>query len=137
MSNTSSYQEDLIESLRDPCEAAAYINAALEEGDRAAFLLALRNVAAAHGGIAAFAKKTNLSWESLSLSDALWKREPGDQKSLCPSPCDGASFSRGGRAAFSQGCLNCLKQVHPLPQSKGFLFFGCGHLSVASWMSGL
>ena len=65
MSNTSSYQEDLIESLREPCEAAAYINAALEEGNRAAFLLALRNVAAAHGGIAAFAKKTNLSRESL------------------------------------------------------------------------
>lgn len=37
------YQKDLIEALKDPAEAAAYLNAALEEGDRETFLLALRN----------------------------------------------------------------------------------------------
>src|SRR5574340_969929 len=52
MDKKASYQKDLIESLRDPCEAAAYLNAAIEEGDRAVFLLALRNVAEAHGGMA-------------------------------------------------------------------------------------
>ena len=38
------YQQDLLKSLKDPCKAAAYLNAAIEEGDRAVFLLALRNV---------------------------------------------------------------------------------------------
>jgi hypothetical protein len=30
----TSYQKDLIESLKDPNEASAYLNAAIEEGDR-------------------------------------------------------------------------------------------------------
>ncbi len=49
---TTTYQEDLIEALKDSREAAAYLNAAMEEGDRELFLLALRNVAEAHGGMA-------------------------------------------------------------------------------------
>ena len=65
MAKATSYQKDLIESLKDPCEAAAYVNAAIEEGDRAALLLALRNVAEANGGMAAVAEKANLSRESL------------------------------------------------------------------------
>jgi len=65
MAKISSYQKDLIESLRDPGEAAAYLNAAIEEGDRSVFLLALRNVAEASGGMAALAEKANLSRESL------------------------------------------------------------------------
>lgn len=65
MAKATSYQKDLIESLKDPCEAAAYINAAIEEGDRALFLLALRNVAEANGGMAAIAEKAKLSRESL------------------------------------------------------------------------
>lgn len=65
MAKATSYQKDLIESLKDPCEAAAYVNAAIEEGDRAALLLALRNVAEANGGMTAVAEKANLSRESL------------------------------------------------------------------------
>lgn len=65
MPKISTYQEDLIEALKDPGEAAAYLNAAIEDGDRAVFLLALKDVAAAHGGIAAIAKKANLNRESL------------------------------------------------------------------------
>jgi probable addiction module antidote protein len=61
----TSYQQDLIESLKDPCEAAAYLNAVIEEGDRVVFLLALRNVAEANGGMAPLAEKANLSRESL------------------------------------------------------------------------
>ena len=51
--------------IADPCEAAEYLSAAIEEGDRAVFLLALRNVAEAHGGMAAIAQKANLNRESL------------------------------------------------------------------------
>jgi probable addiction module antidote protein len=65
MAKATSYQKDLIESLKDPCEAAAYLNAAIEEGDRAVFLLALRNVAEANGGMTAIAEKAKLSRESL------------------------------------------------------------------------
>lgn len=61
----TSYQEDLIEALKDPREAAAYLNAAMEEDDRAVFLLALRNVAEAHGGMASVAEKARLNRESL------------------------------------------------------------------------
>lgn len=60
-----SYQEDLIEALKDPIEAAAYLNAAIEDGDREVFLLALRNVAQAHGGMTSIAKKAHLNRESL------------------------------------------------------------------------
>lgn len=65
MTKISSYQKDLLESLKDACEAAAYLNAAIEEGDRSVFLLALRNVAEAHGGMATLAEKAHLSRESL------------------------------------------------------------------------
>ncbi len=62
---TSTYQEDLIEALKDPREAAAYLNAAMEEGDRELFLLALRNVAEAHGGMAAVSAKAKMNRESM------------------------------------------------------------------------
>ena len=61
----TSYQGDLIEALKDPREAAAYLNAAIEENDRAVFLLALRNVAEAQGGMAALARKAHMNRESL------------------------------------------------------------------------
>ena len=65
MTKITTYQEDLIESLKDPKEAAEYLNAAIEDGDREVFLLALRNVAQAHGGMSAIAQKTHLKRESL------------------------------------------------------------------------
>ena len=43
------WREYLLDSLKDPREAAEYLNAALEDGDAAVFLLALRNVAEARG----------------------------------------------------------------------------------------
>ncbi len=57
------------ETMKDPQEAAAYLNASLEEyeqdGNLAAFLLAVKTVSDAQGGIAALAKKTNLNRQSL------------------------------------------------------------------------
>lgn len=51
--------------MKDPREAAAYLNAAMEEGDRTLFLLALRNVAEAHGGMTAVSEKAKLNRESM------------------------------------------------------------------------
>jgi probable addiction module antidote protein len=46
--------------LGDPVEATAYLNAALEDEDPRIFLLALRDVTLAQGGIGALAGKTGL-----------------------------------------------------------------------------
>jgi probable addiction module antidote protein len=51
----------LMESLKDPKEAAAYLDVALEEKDIDAFLHALRTVAEAQGGMSAIARKTRLN----------------------------------------------------------------------------
>lgn len=47
MPGSVSYKTYLMEILRNPEEAAAYLNAVLEEGDLDMFLMALRNVAEA------------------------------------------------------------------------------------------
>ena len=62
--NTASYHEGLLESLQDPEEATAYLNAALEDGDQEIFLLALRNVAEARG-MARVAEDAKLNRENL------------------------------------------------------------------------
>ena len=43
------YDRHLLKSLKDPVEAAAYLNAVLEENDPTLFLMAYYNVARAHG----------------------------------------------------------------------------------------
>ncbi len=43
------YDDALAEALTDPLEAAAYLDAMMEQGDNAALLVALRHVAKAHG----------------------------------------------------------------------------------------
>src|SRR3990167_9127498 len=60
-----SYQKYLIESLKDPEEAAGYLNAALEERDIGVFLLALQNVIQAQGGVSKIAEKSHKSRTSL------------------------------------------------------------------------
>ncbi len=60
----ASYQGYLLESLKDPEEAAAYIEAVLELDDSAALLLALRQVAKAHG-MAEVARRADVGEKSL------------------------------------------------------------------------
>ncbi len=66
--------------LRDPKNAAAYIEAVLAEGDSSDLLHALRNVAEARGGIARIAEKTGLNREALYRT--LSKRGNPELKSL-------------------------------------------------------
>ena len=60
-----SYDEHLIQSLKDPAEASSYLQTALEDGNRQVFLVALRNVAVALGGVRELSKRTKLNRESL------------------------------------------------------------------------
>jgi probable addiction module antidote protein len=71
MSRSRSYHDDLLQALQDPDEAAAYLSAALEDGDNRVFLLALRNVVESSIGMAELANKTDRNRESLykTLSD--------------------------------------------------------------------
>ena len=61
---TVDYKEHLLEELKDGDYAAGYLTAALEEGEDV-FLLALRDVVQAHGGIADLAQATRLNRENL------------------------------------------------------------------------
>ena len=65
------WDDYLGETLVDPEKAAEYLSACLEEGPDT-FLLALRDVAKAQGGVARLAEDTNLAREALyrMLSDA-------------------------------------------------------------------
>ncbi len=69
LKHTTSYHEELIESLKDPDEAYGYLQVAIEEyqedNDSEVLLVALRNVALAQGGMTALAKRTHLNRQNL------------------------------------------------------------------------
>lgn len=71
MAKNKKYEDWLLEKLKDHDLAVAYLNDALEEslkGDEESqqlFLIALRNVAEAQGGVGALAKKAHVGRESL------------------------------------------------------------------------
>jgi len=65
MPKSISYEKYLIKSLKDPEEAEAYLNAALDNGEPQMFLLALRHVAEARGGMSKIARSCKLNRESL------------------------------------------------------------------------
>jgi probable addiction module antidote protein len=71
MEKSKKYQDFLLEQLQDHDFAVAYLNEALNEslkGDEESqqlFLIALRNVAEAQGGVGALAKKAHVGRESL------------------------------------------------------------------------
>lgn len=61
---TVRYEDGLRADLADPLEAAAYLNAALEDGDQQVFLLALRDVTEARG-ITQVAREVHLNRENI------------------------------------------------------------------------
>jgi len=58
------YEDGLKKALADPDEAAAYLNAALEDGSQDVFLLVLRDVAEARG-LTRLARETSLNRENM------------------------------------------------------------------------
>jgi probable addiction module antidote protein len=65
MAKSKNYKNHLVESLKDPTEAAEYLNAALEDGEPEVFLLALRDVVDSCGGMGKLAVSTSLNRENL------------------------------------------------------------------------
>ena len=65
MPRSASYDDLLMDMLKDEERALAYLNAALDEQDPRVFLIALRNVTQAQGGIAKVATHSGLNRESL------------------------------------------------------------------------
>src|ERR1035438_1485154 len=59
------YREDLLERLKDADYAAEYLAQVLAEKDRTAFLIALKDVVEATGGMSAMAKRAGLKRPSL------------------------------------------------------------------------
>ena len=75
MRRLKNYKEELIERLKDPEYASAYLKACLDESfetnDIGVFQLAVRYVVEAHGGMTAISSKMEVSRESFyrSLSE--------------------------------------------------------------------
>lgn len=72
MPTYKSYHSYLIESLKDPLEATAYLDAVLEDNDFEHILLALKNVAEAQQNIASNSKNNNLN---LDLNSQLFPNQ--------------------------------------------------------------
>ena len=60
----ASYDDYMAQSMKDPIEAAAYIEAVMELDDPAALLVALRHVAKAHG-MAEVARRADMGDKTL------------------------------------------------------------------------
>jgi probable addiction module antidote protein len=59
------YRDDLLKRLRDPEYAAEYLAQVLAEADSAAFLIALKDVVEARGGVGELAGRVGLKRPSL------------------------------------------------------------------------
>lgn len=66
--NKLSREIDLLAILQDSAKAAEYLNHAIETGDRKTFLLAMRDIVIARGGIGVLAERSRLSRSSLYKS---------------------------------------------------------------------
>ena len=61
---TKDYREGLLKRLQDPEQAAEYLTACFEDSEEV-FLVGLRNVVDAYGGVRKLSKTTKLNRESL------------------------------------------------------------------------
>ena len=59
------YHDDLIAHLKNPSNALGFLNECLEDSDKRVFLLGLKDVAEAHGGMTKLARLTKISREHI------------------------------------------------------------------------
>jgi len=64
---TKNYHDELLKQLKDPREAAEYLNACFEDS-KEVFLLGLRDVVEARGGVGGLSQVTELNRENLYRS---------------------------------------------------------------------
>ena len=64
MPTHKSYQAYLVQSLEDPAEAAAYLDAVLEDGDFEHILLALKHVAEARREVVTLSGQPDTNWDT-------------------------------------------------------------------------
>jgi len=85
------YKKDLLKRLKNPEYAAEYINAAIEEDDKAVILLALKDVCEARG-MSNIAKKAKLNRENMyrALSE---KGNPQFTTLMALLDCSGLKFT--------------------------------------------
>lgn len=74
------YEDFLTKRLKDPRAALGYLNTALEEGDESVFLLALKDVVRAQGGISLLARRSKL--HRVNLHRILSREGNPEMKSL-------------------------------------------------------
>jgi hypothetical protein len=99
MTAYKSYHSYLIEFLKNPAEAAAYLDAVLEDGELEPMLLALKNVAEARKNVTSSRTESDANWEGASQfckfplfpQPLLPKREQGS-RIQSPSPALGEGF---------------------------------------------
>jgi len=105
------YEDWLIEQLKNPAEAAAYLEAVIEERDQAALMLALRQVALARGGMAQIARKAKLTREA---TYKMLSRSGNPELRSLTSMLEAA----GLRIAFidPKATENCLIELAELPE---------------------
>jgi DNA-binding phage protein len=70
MVKTRSYKEHLLKQLQKPEEAAIYLNAALHDDDPHVFLLALRDIAEAKGGMGIISISSDK--EKIQIGQRFW-----------------------------------------------------------------
>lgn len=92
MVKAKNYKEHLLKQLQKPKEAAAYLNAALQDDDPHVFLLALRDIAEAKGGMSRLADEADLNREHLYRTLSL-KGNPSFFKLLDVLDAIGLEFS--------------------------------------------
>lgn len=81
----------------DPAFAAEYLNQVLQDGEPADLLVALRQMAQAHGGVRAFAKETELTATQLY-------RTPSPKGTQPVSGVERAGPAPGGATCAAYGC---------------------------------
>jgi probable addiction module antidote protein len=117
MPRSASYDDLLKDMLKDEERALAYLNAALDEQDPRIFLIALRNVTLAQGGIATVAARSGLNRESLyrALSE---KGNPSVQTLAAVLEALGARLGVAGirrpAARVPLGSFTAMSNVRPV-----------------------
>ena len=104
------YREDLLERLKDEDYAAEYLARVLAENDKAAFLVALKDVVEATGGMSVMARRAGLKRPSLYK---VFSKRGNPHLGDAPSHLGGAGPARHNRHRQNRLNPGTVKIMHP------------------------